>query len=119
MALMGFKSAARLLGSCQILSLGQYLPIVSTQLGSCRAFAVEAAPEKASSATYGVPAGHANSDLSDAACNIALSRRRDLTLREDLALYAKGKRLTLRELLKVHFLRGKHCCFSAVLPRTL
>ena len=50
---------------------------------------------------YAVPEGHQSSDLSDAACNIALSRRKDVTLRQDLRLTVKGESKTLSDLLKV------------------
>ena len=47
-----------------------------------------------------VPAGHLNSDLSMAVCNIGLGRRRDLTLRGDLCLWSgAGKRTSLKEVL--------------------
>ena len=52
-------------------------------------------------ATYHVPAGHANSDLSDVACNLSLSRRRDLTLRQDLRVVEGGKSVTISDVLKV------------------
>ena len=47
-----------------------------------------------------VPAGHLNSDLSMATCNIGLGRRRDLTLRQDLCLWTgEGKKTSLKEVL--------------------
>lgn len=60
-----------------------------------------AQPEAASKPFYAVPEGHQHSDLSDPACNIALSRRKDVTLREDVRLTVKGEQKTLGELLKV------------------
>ena len=51
--------------------------------------------------TQNVPAGHHTSDLSSAACNISLSRRRDITLRQDLKPFVDGKPSTLGELFKV------------------
>ncbi|PSC76903.1 dynamin-related 1E-like [Micractinium conductrix] len=59
-----------------------------------------AQPEAASKPFYAVPEGHQHSDLSDPACNIALSRRKDVTLREDVRLTVKGEQKTLGELLK-------------------
>ena len=60
-----------------------------------------AQPQPADNGSYAVPEGHQSSDLSDAACNIRLSRRKDLSLREDLRLTVKGEKKTLGELLKV------------------
>ena len=48
-----------------------------------------------------VPTGHHNSDLSSAACNIGLSRRRDITLRQDLKPYVDGKPALLADVFKV------------------
>jgi peroxiredoxin len=50
--------------------------------------------------SYSVPAGHQNSDLGSIACNISLNRRRDLTLREDLKVFADGKETTLAALMR-------------------
>lgn len=64
--------------------------------------AFSAQPEAAAqNPFYAVPEGHQHSDLSDQACNIGLSRRKDLTLREDLRLTVRGEKKTLAELLKV------------------
>ena len=52
-------------------------------------------------ATYHVPAGHAKSDLSDVACNLSLTRRRDLTLRQDLRVVEEGKSVMISDVLKV------------------
>ncbi|KAL4425536.1 hypothetical protein ABPG75_009552 [Micractinium tetrahymenae] len=65
--------------------------------------AYSAQPQEAgaqSSPFWAVPEGHQHSDLSDAACNIGLSRRKDLTLREDVKLVVGGQPRTLAELLK-------------------
>lgn len=51
--------------------------------------------------TYDVPAGHATSDLTSAACHIGLNRRRDLTLRGDLSLMVDGKQTKIVDLFKV------------------
>ena len=58
--------------------------------------------------SYSVPAGHQNSDLGSIACNISLNRRRDLTLREDLKVFADGKETTLAALMRVCVLRLEH-----------
>lgn len=60
-------------------------------VGTCLRFA----------STQNVPAGHHNSDLSSAACNISLSRRRDITLRQDLKPLVDGKPTALGSLFKV------------------
>ncbi|KAI7841316.1 hypothetical protein COHA_004935 [Chlorella ohadii] len=49
---------------------------------------------------YAVPEGHQQSDLSDSACNIGLSRRKDLTLRQDVRLTVGGQQRTLANLFK-------------------
>lgn len=69
-----------------------------------QAAAYSAQPQEAgaqASPFWAVPEGHQNSDLSDVACNIGLSRRKDLTLREDVRLAVGGQPKTLAELLKV------------------
>ena len=48
-----------------------------------------------------VPQGHQASDLSSVACNINLSRRRDLTLRQDLSLTQGSTKKSLAEVFKV------------------
>lgn len=70
---------------------------------AARAFATtsQTGQESEPQATYHVPAGHANSDLSDVACNLSLSRRRDLTLRQDLRVVEDGKSATIADILKV------------------
>lgn len=60
-----------------------------------------AQPQAAGNPFYAVPEGHQHSDLSDAACNIGLSRRKDLTLRQDVRLTVKGQKTSLSDLLKV------------------
>ena len=52
---------------------------------------------------YDVPEGHSTSDLAQAACNIGLNRRRDLTkgASAEIKLTVDGKQQTLPELLKV------------------
>mmetsp|Transcript_6510 Transcript_6510/g.18725 ORF Transcript_6510/g.18725 Transcript_6510/m.18725 type:complete len:247 (+) Transcript_6510:147-887(+) len=69
---------------------------------AARAFATtsQTGQESEPQATYHVPAGHANSDLSDVACNLSLSRRRDLTLRQDLRVVEDGKSATIADILK-------------------
>lgn len=42
-----------------------------------------------------------NSDMRDTSCNIALNRRRDLTLRQDLCFYTEEGKKTLGEVFKV------------------
>lgn len=64
-------------------------------------FAASSATAGQPQATYDVPAGHASSDLSDVACNLSLSRRRDLTLRQDLYLTQDGKTVSVADLLRV------------------
>ncbi|EFN57532.1 hypothetical protein CHLNCDRAFT_143139 [Chlorella variabilis] len=59
-----------------------------------------AQPAAADNPFYAVPEGHQQSDLSSEACHIGLSRRKDLTLREDVRLTVKGEKKTLAELLK-------------------
>lgn len=51
--------------------------------------------------TANVPAGHAKSDLRDVACNIRLSRMRDITLRRDIRLYDGNSAFTLEQIFKV------------------
>ena len=52
--------------------------------------------------TTNVPLGHHDSDLSAVACHIGLGRRRDLTMREDLALWKNGAtRIKLADVFKV------------------
>ena len=78
---------------------------------TCRLFASSAAsqPQQAQNYdSYSVPAGHQNSDLGSIACNISLNRRRDLTLREDLKVFADGKETTLAALMRVCVLRLAH-----------
>lgn len=58
-------------------------------------------PPQRLASTVNVPAGHHNSDLSSAACNIGLSRRRDITLRQDLKPYVDGKPAILADVFKV------------------
>lgn len=48
-----------------------------------------------------VPEGHQNSELSDASCNVGLTRRKDLTLRTDIFLAIDGEKVGLPHLLKV------------------
>lgn len=52
--------------------------------------------------TANVPAGHAKSDLRDVACNIRLSRMRDITLRRDIRLYDENTAFTLEQIFKVN-----------------
>lgn len=69
-----------------------------------QAAAYSAQPQEAGAQAnpfWAVPEGHQQSDLSDVACNIGLSRRKDLTLREDVRLAVGGQSKTLAELLKV------------------
>jgi hypothetical protein len=69
--------------------------------GSLRAlFSAQAAPADKGT-FYDVPEGHQSSDLSDVACNIGLSRRKDLTLRQDIRLTVDGQPAPLAALLKV------------------
>lgn len=75
-------------------------------LSGSRLFATHAAsqPQQAQSYDpYSVPAGHQSSDLGSIACNISLNRRRDLTLREDLKVFADGKHVTLADVMRVRF----------------
>lgn len=68
--------------------------------GSLRAlFSAQAAPADKGE-FYNVPEGHQSSDLSDVACNIGLSRRKDLTLRQDIRLTVDGQPAPLAALLK-------------------
>ncbi|KAL4426668.1 hypothetical protein ABPG77_004724 [Micractinium sp. CCAP 211/92] len=70
-----------------------------------QAAAYSAQPQEAGAQAnpfWAVPEGHQQSDLSDVACNIGLSRRKDLTLREDVRLAVGGQSKTLAELLKGH-----------------
>eukprot|EP00210_Caulerpa_lentillifera_P006167 g5892.t1 len=66
--------------------------------------------------TSNIPAGHKKSDLRDVACNIRLSRMRDITLRRDIRLYENDKSLTLEQIFKgtkallVGVPGGKVCC---------
>ncbi|KAI3438766.1 hypothetical protein D9Q98_001184 [Chlorella vulgaris] len=64
------------------------------------AFSATAQADPSSSPFYAVPEGHQNSDLSSEACHIGLSRRKDLTLREDVRLMCNGEMQTLAQLLK-------------------
>lgn len=68
--------------------------------GGAHSFAASSTSAAQPQATYDVPAGHASSDLSDIACNLSLSRRRDLTLRQDLYLTQDGKTVSIADLLK-------------------
>ena len=67
-----------------------------------------AAAEEAVKSTYDVPEGHHGSDLSNTACHIGLGRRRDLTMRQDLALWDGDKKLSLADVFKV-------CCGARAL----
>eukprot|EP00887_Chlorella_sp_A99_P000724 scaffold5.g724.t1 len=49
---------------------------------------------------YDVPEGHINSDLSSTACNIGLTRRKDLSMRQDLKLTIEGEDHSLADLLR-------------------
>ena len=53
-----------------------------------------------------VPAGHHGSDLSSAACNIGLNRRRDITLRQDVRVEVNGRSCLLAEVFKVNILKN-------------
>ena len=64
-------------------------------------FSAQAATSCATNPYYDVPEGHKNSDLSQAACNIGLSRRRELTLRQDVKMELDGQTKTLAEVFKV------------------
>lgn len=78
-----------------------------------RAFSAQAA---ASKSTADVPLGHHDSDLSSVACHIGLGRRRDLTMREDLALWKNGSsRLTLADVFRVRVgVCGRVCSVCSV-----
>jgi hypothetical protein len=80
-------------------------------LAPAYAAAYSAAPERS---TYNVPEGHWGSDLTDVACNIGLNRRRDLTLRQDLALYKHQTKFSLADVFKVRPLRAAD---GAALPQ--
>lgn len=53
--------------------------------------------------TYNVPEGHHGSDLTSSACHIGLGRRRDLTMRQDLALWKQDAKLSLADVFKVRW----------------
>lgn len=55
----------------------------------------------ATSTTTAVPEGHRNSDLSNWVCHIGLGRRRDLTLRADLALFRDSHKASLADVFRV------------------
>jgi hypothetical protein len=79
-------------------------PFLQQQSGSgslLQRFAFSAQPAPEDNPFYHVPEGHQNSDLSSEACHIGLSRRKDLTLRQDIRLMADGEPKSLAELLKV------------------
>jgi hypothetical protein len=78
------------------------------------AFSATAQADPSSSPFYAVPEGHQNSDLSSEACHIGLSRRKDLTLREDVRLMCNGEMQTLAQLLKVR----STCRHRSPLPPT-
>jgi hypothetical protein len=86
--LPAFRAAGTQLSACQ--SAQPFIPAYA---------AYSAAPEQS---TYNVPEGHWNSDLTDVACNIGLNRRRDLTLRQDLALFKQQSKYSLADVFKVH-----------------
>ena len=50
---------------------------------------------------YEIPEGHQHSDLSNLACNISLTRRKDLTMRQDITLAVGGQNYSLMDLLRV------------------
>jgi hypothetical protein len=56
--------------------------------------------------TQNVPAGHHNSDLSSAVCNIGLNRRRDITLRQDIEVVVHSKTRSLADVFKVRTAHG-------------
>lgn len=67
-----------------------------------RCFSAAAAEPSAAKSTTNVPLGHHSSDLSSVACHIGLGRRRDLTMREDLALWKNGAtRIKLADVFRV------------------
>lgn len=78
--------------------------LTNRSAGGAHSFAASSATAAQPQATYDVPAGHASSDLSDVACNLSLSRRRDLTLRQDLYLTQDGKTVSVADLLRVSLL---------------
>ena len=77
-------------------------------LTAARAFSAQAAPaSSAAKSTANVPLGHHDSDLSSVACHIGLGRRRDLTMREDLALWKNGAtRISLADVFRVRACTG-------------
>ena len=64
-------------------------------------FSAQAATASSTNPYYDVPEGHKNSDLSQAACNISLSRRRELTLRQDVKVEVNGQTKSLADVFKV------------------
>jgi hypothetical protein len=72
-------------------------------MGVCYTRWFSSAPQAApsDSPTFEVPAGHAKSDLSSAACNIGLNRRRDLTMRQDIQLFVDGAAKSISDVFKV------------------
>ncbi len=87
--------------------LGQVAPSASA-LGRAAEFGTSALLQQAAQPAAGptrdvgvVPPGHLNSDLSPTACHIGLGRRRDLTLRQDLALHVDGSKQPLEQVFKV------------------
>lgn len=64
-------------------------------------FSAQAATASSNNPYYDVPEGHKSSDLSQAACNISLSRRRELTLRQDVKVEVNGQTKSLADVFKV------------------
>lgn len=94
------RSVSRLFGLALDSSLASKPRIPLLVDSSPRSFASEAAVLVGCRTGGDVPAGHINSDLSMAVCNIGLGRRRDLTLRQDLCLWSgEGKKTSLKEVL--------------------
>lgn len=79
-------------------SLSIYRRIAQRALESSRSFSAVAQTSK----FYDVPEGHADSDLSQTACNIGLNRRRDLTIGAcgKIKLTIDGNETTLADQLK-------------------
>ena len=70
---------------------------------NCASFSGRAAGQagRDTEAYHDVPAGHQHSDLRPHASHIGLNRRRDLSLRDDISVYAGAECVTLRDWLRV------------------
>lgn len=105
------RDIVNMLGSLRRLGVA-HLSASTSGASGLRAFAT------AQPSLYDVPAGHTESDLSSAACNTGLGRRRDLTLRSDVFLHSDGGKHSLAGLLKVSK-QQEQCQDPIEIPLTL